>query len=158
RVKVVDFGLARVAGASRAVTRTGRVIGTVAYLAPEQARGERGQGARVDVFALGCVLFECLTGRVPFEGEQAAALRVRIALEDAPRAAEVRVGVPEALDRLLVRMLCRDPLGRPEDGATVAAELAALDVAALAPPAPESVRRPSLSRREQRLVALILAE
>src|SRR5262249_18440308 len=152
------FGLARVAGASRAVTRTGRVIGTVAYLAPEQARGDREQGARVDVFALGCVLFECLTRRVPFEGEQAATPPARTALEEAPRAAEVRPGVPEALDKLLGRMLSRDPLGRQDDGAMVVAELAALDIAALAPPAPVSVQLPSLSRREQRLVALILAD
>src|SRR5262249_7067215 len=108
-VKLVDFGIARLTGAAPALTRTGRVLGTLSYLAPEQARGDRDQGARVDVFALGCVLFECLTGRAPFEGKQAVTLLTKIVLEDAPRAADVRSGVPEALDRLLGRMLCRDP-------------------------------------------------
>jgi eukaryotic-like serine/threonine-protein kinase len=156
RVKVVDFGIARFAGASRVVTRTGHVLGTLAYIAPEQARGDRELDARVDVFALGCVLFECLTGRAPFEGKQVVTLLTKIVLEDAPRACEIRPGVPEAIDDLVARMLCRDPEGRPEDGARVAAELGALDAAALVPPA--SVRRPSLSAREQRLVAVILAD
>jgi eukaryotic-like serine/threonine-protein kinase len=156
QVKVVDFGLARFAGASRVVTRTGHVLGTLAYIAPEQARGDRELDARVDVFALGCVLFECLTGRAPFEGKQVITLLTKIVLEDAPRAGEIRPGVPGAIDDLVARMLSRDPDGRPEDGARVAAEFGALDALALIPPA--SVQRPSLSAREQRLVSVILAD
>src|SRR5689334_21223035 len=59
RIKVLDFGVARVADATS--TRTGVMLGTPGYMAPEQARGDRNVGARSDVFALGCVLFECLT-------------------------------------------------------------------------------------------------
>ena len=62
RLKVLDFGIARLQLASHAMTRTGMTLGTPGYMAPEQARGERDVDARADVFALGCVLFECLTG------------------------------------------------------------------------------------------------
>src|SRR5262249_34890757 len=61
RVKVVDFGIARTGAAARVVTRTGVLVGTVGYMAPEQVRGELDADARVDVFSLGCVLFEALT-------------------------------------------------------------------------------------------------
>jgi hypothetical protein len=157
RVKVVDFGIARIVGASRVVTRTGRVIGTLSYLAPEQARGARDFDARVDVFALGCVLFECLTGRVPFEGKEPVTLLTKIVLEDAPRASAILPGVPAALDELLARMLCRDRAGRPADGARVVAEIAALDLTPVDRRAPASILRPVLSLREQRLVAVVVA-
>src|SRR6185369_5218253 len=85
RVKVVDFGIARRDRALGA-TRTGVLLGTPGYMAPEQARGGRELDARADVFALGCVLFECITGRPAFAGEHAMAILARILLEEAPRA------------------------------------------------------------------------
>ena len=82
--------------------------------------------ARADVFSLGCVLFECLTGRPPFVGEHAIALLAKILLEEAPRVGSLRRHVPARLDELVARMLAKDPELRPRDGASVAAELAAL--------------------------------
>src|SRR5882724_7195974 len=67
RAKMLDFGVARVSDAR--ATRTGIMIGTPGYMAPEQARGSKEVGPRADVFALGCVLFECLTGRLAFTGD-----------------------------------------------------------------------------------------
>src|SRR5262249_11145929 len=72
-VRILDFGIARVANQA-ASTKTGIVVGTPGYMAPEQARGERELDARADVFSLGCVLFECLTGRAAFIGEHIMAL------------------------------------------------------------------------------------
>src|SRR5262249_20762656 len=68
RVKVLDFGIARIPSGAQAPTRTGNRVGTPRYMSPEQVRGVRGVDARADVFALGCVLFACLTGRAAFTG------------------------------------------------------------------------------------------
>src|SRR5262249_31481235 len=68
-IRVLDFGIARLEGMGLTATQTGAVLGTAGYMAPEQARGERGVDAAADVFSLGCVLFRCLTGRTPFEGD-----------------------------------------------------------------------------------------
>src|SRR5688500_4273670 len=124
RVKVLDFGVARMADAS--ATRTGVMIGTPGYMAPEQARGERNVGARSDVFALGCLLFECLTGKPPFVGDNVMAILAKVLLEDAPRVGIVRPELPEALDDLVARTLSKTPEQRPRDGTQLAAELAAI--------------------------------
>jgi serine/threonine protein kinase len=110
---LVDFGIARLADASRAMTATGAVIGTPAYMAPEQVRGARELDARVDVFALGCVLFECLAGRPPFAGHDVVAVLAKILLEPAPRLSTLRREVPAALDDLVANMLQKQPEARP---------------------------------------------
>ena len=112
-------------GAS-AITNTGVMLGTLGYMAPEQARGTKQLDARADVFALGAVLFKCITGLPAFAGDDEIAILAKMLFEAPPRAAALRKDVPAALDELLARMLSRDPMQRPADGGIVAAELAAL--------------------------------
>src|SRR2546426_525611 len=81
--------------------RTSAVLGTPGYMAPEQARAARTVDARADVFALGCVLFECLTGAPAFTGEEPMAVLAKILFEDAPSSRAARRDVPPALDELL---------------------------------------------------------
>jgi len=127
KVRLLDFGIARLAEASSGLTRTGNVLGTPGYMAPEQARGDKYVvDARADVFSLGCVLFESLAGQVPFHGPHAIAIITKLLSEEAPKLRDFRHDVPEALDSLLARMLAREPSARPADGSAVAGALEAL--------------------------------
>ncbi|MDC0683076.1 serine/threonine-protein kinase [Sorangium atrum] len=127
RVKVLDFGIARLSGASARLTRTGALVGTIGYMAPEQASGERAQlDARADVFSLGCVLFECLTGRPAFQGRHLMTILTKLLQEEPPRASALRPEVPQALDELVAQMLAKRPAERPADGAAVVRCLDAL--------------------------------
>jgi len=92
------------------VTRTGTIVGTPEYMAPEQARGTRELTPAADLFSLGCVLYECLTGEPPFSAEHVAAVLVRILFEDPVPVTQRRTGVPEALNELLNRMLAKHAL------------------------------------------------
>jgi serine/threonine-protein kinase len=105
-VKVMDFGIAR-AAADDTLTQTGTVIGTAAYLAPEQARGDKAD-ARTDVYALGCVLYEMMTGRPPFTGDSAVQLAYRHVNEEPPPPSEL-VAVPADLEGTIMRALAKDP-------------------------------------------------
>src|SRR5215468_5963651 len=125
QVKVLDFGIAQREGKTQ-LTRTGAMLGTPGYMAPEQARASSQIDARADVFALGCVLFQCLTGVPPFDGETTAAILAKILFGTAPRVRELWPEVPESLDGLVAQMLAREPALRPNDGANLAAALAAL--------------------------------
>jgi len=111
-VKVLDFGVAQLAGTTRAITGTGQLVGTLAYMAPEQALSGRDVTAAADVFSLGCVLFECIAGRGPFVGEFPEVVS-KLLLSEPPRLRELRRDTPHALDDLIARMLRRDPAARP---------------------------------------------
>lgn len=134
RVKILDFGLARLAlpvdeeaeTATRtpAATAPGTVLGTVGYMSPEQVRGE-GADARSDIFSLGCVLYEMLAGRRPFEGESAAGTLAALLRDDPPPL----VGFDPKVARLVARCLHKDPAGRFRS----AAELKSAIEASLAP-------------------------
>src|SRR5262249_16842100 len=115
RIKLLDFGLAR-SEASTGITAPGTMLGTVAYMAPEQARGRSQPGARGDIFALGCVLFECLTAEQAFSASHAIAILTRILFEETPRLGDKMPFVPDALGSLVARMLSKDPEQRPRDG------------------------------------------
>src|SRR4051812_5357991 len=125
QVKVLDFGIAQREGRTQ-LTQTGTMIGTAGYMAPEQARTGEQIDARADVFALGCVLFECLTGVPPFDGDTTAAILAKILFGTAPRVSQLWPEVPESLDALVAQMLAKEPALRPSDGANLAAALAAL--------------------------------
>jgi serine/threonine protein kinase len=112
QAKVLDFGIAWRAG-NVDLTQTGRVVGTLGYMAPEQARSGSRIDARTDVFSLGCVLFRCLTGEAPFAGDSAMAVLAKILCDEAPRVSTLRRGVPPALDALLAQMLLKDADARP---------------------------------------------
>jgi serine/threonine protein kinase len=126
-VKVLDFGIARTSDAM-SLTQTASVLGTAPYMSPEQAMGQPAD-ARSDIYSLGCVLYEMLTGKPPFMGEVAAAVlhqHVRVAPK-APRV--VNPNVPPALDALVLEMLAKAPQDRPQTGAEVRDRLAALETA-----------------------------
>ena len=168
RVKLIDFGIARVARDEQHLTRTGMIVGTPAYMAPEQIQGISDPEPTMDVFSLGCVLYECLTGTPAFDGMNLMARLAKILLQEAP---SLHASVPDApppLDRLLGRMLSKKPEERPANGVVLAAELARIierSGAWTRPPppfAPTLVRgppptNPGLTRDEQRLVTLVLA-
>ncbi len=109
RVKVVDFGIARAAG-SDTLTGTGEVFGSSAYLSPEQASGGSGD-QRSDLYALGCVLYEMLTGEVPFRADTPVATMYLHVNEDPPRPSTVRP-VPAELEDVVMRCLEKDPKRR----------------------------------------------
>jgi serine/threonine-protein kinase len=110
QVKVTDFGIARAAAAS-SLTETGVVLGSVHYFSPEQARGAA-VDSRSDIYALGVVLYELLTGRLPFEGDSPIAIALRHLDSDAPRPSEVRPDVPPELERIVMKAMARDPAER----------------------------------------------
>ncbi|WP_437313394.1 protein kinase domain-containing protein [Sorangium sp. So ce385] len=162
RVTLLDFGIARDLRLAQTVTSPGAVLGTPGYMAPEQARGESPVDARADVFALGCVLFQCLAGRPPFLGNGALALLMKVVLEEPPRLQELRGDIPEPLEGLVTRMLAKAAGERPRDGAAVAAELAAvagegLSIGASAVAA-QAAPGEAITTAERKVMCVILAE
>jgi tetratricopeptide (TPR) repeat protein len=162
RVKVLDFGIARLTHGGRKLTLTGSVIGTPGYMAPELVRGERDIRPSADIFSLGCVLFQCLTGRAVFEAEEATALLAKILLQDAPRAKEIAPGIPDALDEVVARMLAKDPAKRLADAKAVIAALEpvraeALKLEGLTTAADRKRPQPALTATEQRIACVVIA-
>ncbi len=123
-VKVTDFGIARVTDASR--TRTGTVLGTPSFMSPEHLSGLRIDG-RSDLYSLGVMLFQLLTGQLPFQAESMAKLMYRIANDTAPDVRLMRPDLPESLAKVLACALEKDPAARYGDGNRMAAELRAVD-------------------------------
>jgi hypothetical protein len=124
RARLADFGLARLSG-STALTETGDILGTPAYMAPEQAKGDQAAiGVATDVHGLGTVLYACLTGRAPFSGRSpVAALANVVNRIPSPRAS--RPEVPIALERICARALAKDPSDRFQSGEALALALEA---------------------------------
>jgi tetratricopeptide (TPR) repeat protein len=155
---LIDFGIARMMRAGGTLTTPGAMVGTPGYMAPEQARGESAVGPRADVFSLGCVLFKCLSGRPPFEGDDALAVMLKVVLEEPPLLSELRPEIPEALSDLVARMLSKTPEQRPADGAAIAAELAALgEIEASVGRAPAALPAPEITIHERRVMCLVVA-
>lgn len=120
---ITDFGVARSMNQA-GLTKAGSVVGTLDYLAPEQARGEPVDG-RSDVYALGLILFEMLSGELPFSGESAEEVLAQRTIGKPRQLNEVGVDVPAWLGQVLARCLERDPANRYQDAAELAADLAA---------------------------------
>jgi serine/threonine protein kinase len=123
RLKLADFGLARLADAER--TRTGLVLGSPAYMAPEQLAGDPATPAS-DVYALGVLLFQLLTGRLPHDEASLGELLRQVASVPAPDLRSVRPGLPAPLAAMVAALLAKRPADRPPDAATVAMQLQAL--------------------------------
>ncbi len=143
RVKVLDFGLARGPAGGGGLTLPGTVLGTPAYLAPEQASGGA-VDARADLFSLGCVLYLLSTGRPPFQGDNPLAVLWAIGAEAPTPPHEACPKVPRALSALLLRLLAKAPAGRPASAEVVEQELLAIE---------QAIARP----RRRRLVRLAVA-
>jgi serine/threonine protein kinase len=125
RVKVADFGLARAVETSNLTATTGLLIGTVAYLAPEQV--EHGTAdPRTDVYAAGVLLWEMLTGTPPYDSDSPLSVAYRHVHEDVPPPSEVVEGIPPAVDALVVRATRRDPDERPANGGAFLDEVMAV--------------------------------
>ncbi|WP_331754508.1 MULTISPECIES: protein kinase domain-containing protein [unclassified Streptomyces] len=135
-LKVLDFGIARAADASATgdrLTHTGFMVGTAAYMAPEQARGRPEQ--RSDLYSLGCVLFELLTGRLPFDAPDTLGYVTAHLHDPPPTPSSVLPGVSAPWDRLVGRLLAKDPSERYESAAVLADELRRLGGVPQAAPA-----------------------
>ncbi|MGI5222130.1 Stk1 family PASTA domain-containing Ser/Thr kinase [Nocardia sp. CA-290969] len=122
-VKVMDFGIARaIADAANPMTATAAVIGTAQYLSPEQARGET-VDARSDVYSVGCVLFEILTGEPPFTGDSPVAVAYQHVREDPRLPSLVYEGVPRELDSVVLEAMAKNPANRYQSAAEMRADL-----------------------------------
>lgn len=161
RVKLIDFGIARRLGTSKVMTRTGVLVGTPEYMAPEQARGCRTLTPATDMFALGCILYECLTGQPPFVADHIAAVLVKILFEEPAPIEEVLPTISPSLSSLLARLLVKDPEQRVADAAALHAELLALGELPEPALALTMASQPSKTERfaetEQSLFSVVLA-
>ncbi|HXU69624.1 MAG TPA: serine/threonine-protein kinase [Polyangia bacterium] len=111
-VKILDFGLAKLSGPSQAMshqTKTGSLLGTPHYMAPEQAENVKKVDHRADVYSLGCILFQMLTGRVPFPGEGFGEVLVRHVREPPPLPSRLNPSVPPALEKIVLHALAKKP-------------------------------------------------
>jgi serine/threonine protein kinase len=162
RAKIADFGIAHMGNAGT-LTEAGTVLGTAAYISPEQAAGEQALPAS-DVYSFGVILFRMLTGRLPFESDQPLELVAMHRDLDAPALGDIRSDVPPRLESLAAAALARDLRDRPPDGGALLAELEAgggLEATQVLASAPagrggESRRRPPSRGRIPR-AALIAA-
>ncbi len=123
--KIMDFGIAR-SVKGRGITEAGVMIGTPEYMSPEQVDGQPAD-QRADIYALGIILFELLTGRVPFEGDTPFSVAYKQKNEPPPSAKKANAQIPEDLDRLILKCLLKDKTKRYQDAAEVMSDLAKLE-------------------------------
>jgi serine/threonine-protein kinase len=122
-VKVMDFGIARAVSDSAAtMTSTAAVIGTAQYLSPEQARGE-GVDARSDVYSVGCLLYELVTGAPPFTGDSPVAVAYQHVREDPKLPSSINPRVPAELDAILLKAMSKNPANRYQSAADMRSDL-----------------------------------
>lgn len=163
RATLLDFGIARrEASGLTAVsivqvhTATGVVLGTPYYMAPEQAQSAATVTAAADIFSLGCIVYECLSGRPPFVGEHVAAVLAQILFDEPPALSSHRPDLPAEICTLVASMLCKQPEGRPS-AAALLEQLPRLVNLAQSGGSSGGRAASSIGRREQRLATIILA-
>lgn len=127
RVKIVDFGLARASsGSDGQLTQLGAIMGTPAYMAPEQAEAKH-VDHRADLFSLGCVLYRMCTGQLPFKGKDTMSMLMALATQRPEPLRKVDPGLPQAFSDLVMQLLERDPDDRPRTAQEVAERLEEID-------------------------------
>jgi eukaryotic-like serine/threonine-protein kinase len=126
--KILDFGVAKLTG-DRELTSTGAVVGTPAYMAPEQAQQAAEAGPLADIYAAGAVLYRMMTGQLPYGSSTATNPLVRLLHEEPARPREVAPSIPPGVEAVIQRAMARDPRTRPQSADELEAELAAFDVA-----------------------------
>jgi hypothetical protein len=165
RVKILDFGLARPASGQEQLTQTGAILGTPAYMAPEQARGEK-VDSRCDLFSLGCVLYRLCAGELPFKGSDTISTLMAVTMETPQDLESLNPEVPPGLVALVNRLLEKRRDDRPASAGEVAAELEAIQRAQTAegptvvqppPPVPRRRREKAPASRVPWVVAGIAA-
>jgi serine/threonine protein kinase len=154
RVKIVDFGLARAVSDDVHLTKTGTIVGTPAYMSPEQAHGAR-VDHRSDLFSLGCVLYRMCTGRTPFKADDTLGMLTAITQDQPLPIKAFNADVPDELAGLVSRLLAKLPEGRPQSARSVADVLGAIAELAAAR-ATGGPPRPPRGRSERRLWVTLL--
>jgi len=154
RIKLLDFGVASARGTARDLTDTRTILGTPGYMAPEQIQSSKHAGPAADVFALGCVLFKCLTGSVPYEGRNTLDLVVNMMSRPPLSIVQLRNDATRPLEDLMTTMLDRDPLRRPADGTALAALIRQV-AATRAQERSDSHRPPSLQAADDEATRIV---
>jgi len=121
-LKVMDFGVARLAERTTTLTQAGMVVGTPAYMAPEQLLAEE-VDARSDLYSVGVILYECLTGKPPFEAKSPISLIAKVLNETAVAPEVVKPDVPHSISELVMRLLAKDPKERVQSAAALSQSL-----------------------------------
>ena len=134
RVKILDFGLARSAGDEGHLTQQGVILGTPAYMAPEQAGGPVDH--RADLFSLGCVMYRMATGEPPFKGSDTISILMAVATEEPRPPREIEPRLPAALTELILRLLSKRPEARPASAQAVVEAIRVIEAATTVKPAP----------------------
>jgi serine/threonine-protein kinase len=131
QVKIMDFGLAKLARGGTMLTKEGMTLGTAAYMSPEQARPDAsGVDHRTDIWSLGVVLYEMISGRLPFRGEYEAAMMYSIMNEDPEPLTSLRSNVPMDLERVVAKMLAKNPMARYQHVDELPVDLKSIDLSA----------------------------
>jgi serine/threonine-protein kinase len=121
QVVLTDFGIARLMSAAR-YTLTGAIVGTPAYMSPEQSQGERGD-TRSDIYSLGVILYELATGRVPFEADTPFTLMMKHVSEPVPPPRSLNAQLPNAIEPVILKALAKEPDARYQTAGELAQEL-----------------------------------
>jgi len=124
RAKILDFGIAKLVGTAGPKTQTAAMMGTPTYMSPEQCRGAGEVDQRTDVYSLGCVLFQLVTGRPPFDADGVGEIIAMHLREVAPLASTLAPGIPNAVEDLIARCLAKDPTARFASAVELAAAIA----------------------------------